>query len=124
MFWWLTIIQQNFVTSKSPHNQHSSRKFKRKYFNSQSRISAYNRKLLIMSAFMFNPCMATLFSNPMYPETVWRIHKYSEHTGVIVAPPWNYFMYCYNQQPSQGLIVVLIFFSTVIISTVLSFMQL
>ena len=90
------MIQKNFIMSKSPHNQHSSRKFKRKYFNSQFRMSAYNSKLLIMSAFMLHLYMTTFFSNPMYPETVGHITKCSEHTGVILAPPWNCVMYCYN----------------------------
>ena len=70
MFWWLTMIQQNSITSMSTHNRHSSRKFKRKYFSSKFRISAYNRKILIMSSFMLHSWLSIFFSNPMHPETV------------------------------------------------------
>ena len=118
------MIQQNFITIKSPHNQHSSCKFKRKYFDSQSKMSVYNSKLLIMSVLMLHPYITKFFSNPMHQETVRYITRRSEHTGVILAPPWNFLTYCYNLQSPQGLITELLFFSTAIISTVLSFMQL
>ena len=87
-------------------------------------MSAYNSKLLVMSAFMLHSCMATFFSNPVHPDTVGYIIKCSDHTEVILAPPWNYLIYCYNMQPLQRIIMESIYFSTAIIFTVLRFVQL
>ena len=83
-----------------------------------------NIRIIIMIAFMIHPCMTTFFSNPRDSKTVGHTAKYNKYTKIILAPPWIWLIYCYNLKPRQGFITESTFFLTVIIDTMIIFVQL